>query len=181
MSSNEFATRSCRELVHIVSPLVRTALQKKVRYHAHLVQTADLLAFLELSQLGLVAMTGAVQSLQCLHTNNLSHETWGDPIKRYRNQLETYDQFFALSGAAMQDASHWREVAKRGTGHRAYWSACSHYLRGHRAVARELFKMALELDPATAVVPPVAQLMRYHHLFDRISGVLLGFIRPAKA
>src|SRR5262245_21218261 len=85
---------------------------------------------LRLASFGEVAETGAAQMVQRLHDANLSQGTWKDPIRRFREEEELYESFFAHEGRAVPGAGAMRRRARRNVGKRVYWSAVAHLSRG---------------------------------------------------
>lgn len=141
--------------------LVRTADLKRVgHFRTDVAFNEDLELYLRLSLNRRVAVTNAVHGIRRVHGANISAIFWRDFKRDLVETRQTFDSFFTRDAAAEPGVGGLRRRVYGNLGKRAYWSAISHIVRGQRAAGLELFKLAFELSPRLAVLPPLDYLMR---------------------
>lgn len=141
--------------------LVRTQDLKRVgHFRTDVAFNEDLELYLRLSLHRRVAITNAVHGIRRVHGANMSAIFWRDFKSDVVETRMTFESFFTRDAAAMPGIAGLRSQVYSNLGKRAYWSAMSHFVRGHRTAGFELLKLAFELSPRLAVLPPVDYLMR---------------------
>lgn len=168
-----FIKHNCSNLVLTVSPVVRTSVQKKVgHYRPELQFTDDLEMMMRLARFGRVAETPAIMTMQRVHQANISHATWGDPVRGLRDEEAMFNTFFAHEGSTMPEARRLHRTARRTVGKKAYRLALVHLVRGPRKTAFDLIKYTYSVCPKYLIVPPVGYLFNYvfrrGHPYERI-------------
>ena len=163
-SGREFLVDRCRapELyLAFGMVLVRTSAQKAAGYYRPaLPHTDDFEMLLRLACRGSVAFTPAVLGFKRIHGENRSQEAltarWLT-IARLHAALEC---FFEHEGKSLHDWPRLRSLAQRRLCERAYWCGVKALVRG-RKDAFSFFKLAFQLDPRVALIPPLGYLARF--------------------
>ena len=163
-SGREFLLDRCRapELyLAFGMVLVRTSAQKAAgHYRPALPHTDDFEMLLRLACRGSVAFTPAVLGFKRIHGENRNQEAltarWLT-IARLHAALEC---FFEHEGKSLHDWPRLRSLAQRRLCERAYWCGVKALVRG-RKDAFSFFKLAFQLDPRVALIPPLGYLARF--------------------
>ena len=163
-SGREFLVDRCRapELyLAFGMVLVRTSAQKAAGYYRPaLPHTDDFEMLLRLACRGSVAFTPAVLGFKRIHGENRNQEAltarWLT-IARLHAALEC---FFEHEGKSLHDWPRLRSLAQRRLCERAYWCGVKALVRG-RKDAFSFFKLAFQLDPRVALIPPLGYLARF--------------------
>jgi glycosyltransferase involved in cell wall biosynthesis len=163
----------CDGMDATMSPLVRTRIHKKVGHYRPELQFADdMEVLLRLAYFGGVAETGDIQAVQRLHETNVSQTTWKDPVRRMLEQVAVADSFFRNEGRDLPEAKSLHAAARRGTGAGAYWAGVAQFLRGDYRTAFNLLKLAVQLNPRAAIIPPLNHLARFNQPLTRFTRIL---------
>jgi glycosyltransferase involved in cell wall biosynthesis len=164
----------CRAMNATMSPLVRTRIHKKVGHYRPELQFADdMEVLLRLAYFGSVAETDDIQAVQRLHEMNVSQTTWKNPVRRMLEQIAVVDSFFRNEGRDMPEAKSLQAAARRRTGAGAYWAGVAQLLRGDYRSGFDLFKLAVNLSPRVAIIPPLNYLARIERPFERFRQIIL--------
>jgi glycosyltransferase involved in cell wall biosynthesis len=162
-SGSDFITRCCRNPERYIAAgmvLVRTAAQKATGYYRpELPHTDDFEVLLRLALQGPVAFTRAVQGIKRMHGANQTDDILRDRPRDLAERLSAIDCFFDHEGQALVDANRLRRLGRRSISERAYWCGVKDLVRGRRS-AGGLLRLAVELDPSVAVIPPLNYLLR---------------------
>lgn len=92
---------------------------------------------------------------------------------------DAFDSFFRREGRRLAGAEALHRRAVASIGERAYWSALSHIFRGKVATGVALMKLAIQLRPLNAAVPPINYLLRMDRPFQRVRDVVFEMARSA--
>jgi glycosyltransferase involved in cell wall biosynthesis len=179
LEGGDYIKRCCEGIVQVVSPLVRTSVHKRVHYRKEAYYLSDLEAFMRLASFGQVAETNTIQALQGLHDSNISTAIWKDPMCNFNGSKDMLESFFNTEGHDMPNASTLRRLGLRNLGKRAYWSAASHFMRGHFKISYDLFKFSIRLRPTSLLLPPIDYLKKYDDFEYRAKNAL-SFLRLPK-
>ena len=178
-----FIERFCRTAVNHISgctAIVRTACQKKAgHYREGLPHTDDFEMWMRLATLGPVAETQAVQGISLIHGANMSAYYHARQTRDLLATKDAFDSFFRREGDSLAGAGALHSQAIASIGERAYWSAISHLLRGHGATGLALMKLALQLRPRNAALPPVGYLLRNDRALRRMREVFSEMLGSA--
>jgi len=163
-SGREFLVDRCRApqlYLAFGMVLVRTSAQKAAGYYRPaLPHTDDFEMLLRLACRGSVAFTPAVLGFKRIHGENRNQEAltarWLT-IDRLHAALEC---FFEHEGKSLHDWPRLRSLAQRRLCERAYWCGVKALVRG-RKDAFSFFKLAFQLDPRVALIPPLGYLARF--------------------
>jgi len=162
-SGSDFITRCCRNPERYIAAgmvLVRTSAQKAAGYYRpELPHTDDFEMLLRLACRGPVAFTRAVQGIKRMHGANLTDAILVDRPRDLVERLAAIESFFLREGHALADANRLRRLGRRSISERAYWCGVKDLVRGRRG-ASGLLRLAVELDPSVAVIPPLNYLLR---------------------
>jgi GT2 family glycosyltransferase len=174
VAGGDYIKRCCREGMNAtMSPLVRTRIHKKVgHYRPELEFSDDMEVLLRLAYFGSVAESGDIQAIQRLHESNVSQTTWKDPVRRVLERVAVVDSFFCNEGRDMPEAKSLQAAARRETGAGAYWSGVAQFLRGDYQTGFNLLKLAVHLNPRTAIIPPLKHLARIDQPLTRFTRIL---------
>ena len=71
-----------------------------------------------------------------------------------------WNSFFEHEGKSLHDWPRLRWLAQRRLSERAYWCGVKALVRG-RKDAFSFFKLAFQLDPRVALIPPLGYLARF--------------------
>lgn len=156
--------------------LVRTRAQKRAGHYAPaLAHTDDVEMWMRFALLGAVARTESVQVLARIHEGNQSAVV--SSVHHWNVEMErAFDLFFNGAGASLPDRKRLHRCARHSLASRAYWCAVSHFMRREPGVA-DLFRFALRVRPALAVLPPLGGLMTRDDALARIRATLKSALK----
>jgi glycosyltransferase involved in cell wall biosynthesis len=167
----EFIGRLCRTPVNNIGAntvIRRTSAQKQAGYYrASLPYTDDLEMWLRLATLGDVASIRVPQAVRRYHESRMSNQYQGVQVRDFREREAAFESFFANEGRAVAGSERLLAEARRGLGEHAYWSALSHFSRGHRGLAAELLRLSHHWRPHGSLLPPLQWLMRMDRPVER--------------
>lgn len=167
-SGRDFIAEFCQRIIYMMSPLVRTSIQKKVgHYRPELEQTSDLEVLLRLASLGDVVETPTIQGIQRIHGANLSTRSWRDPVLSMTGTLGIFDSFFTTDGNDLPNAAVLYRSARKSVAVQAYWRGIACLKRLQPGAAIGLFKLAFGLAPSLVVAPPFGYLVRRLRVAER--------------
>lgn len=150
--------------------IVRTEVQKQVgHYRRALPHTDDFEMWMRFCQHGSIAETSATQGIIRAHEDSQSDFVRQQHRWDILHCEDAFDSFFAIEGARLPNAGRLHRLAKRNLGARAYWSAVAHLTRGDLEEAFAIYKVAIELRPSCALIPPVAYLLRRQDRLKRFA------------
>lgn len=152
--------------------LVRTSVQKEVgHYRPALPFMDDLEMALRLAAKGLVGILGGPMVVQRMHTSNLSRSFWDDRMRDLTEKVAVFNSFFSHEGRNVLGADRMHRLAKRRLAETAFWSAVSHVLRRRPRDGMDIFKLGLNLNPLSMLLP-VGHLYRIEGALKRASTVI---------
>jgi len=162
-SGSDFITRCCRNPERYIAAgmvLVRTSAQKAAGYYRpELPHTDDFEMLLRLALQGPVGFTRTVQGIKRMHGSNQTEDILRDRPRDLAERLSAIDCFFTREGQTLADAGRLRRLGRRSISERAYGCGVKALVRGRRS-AGGLLRLAVELDPSVAVIPPLNYLLR---------------------
>ncbi|KNY13570.1 glycosyl transferase [Shinella sp. SUS2] len=180
MSGRAFIERFCDLGVFQIpgpSILVRTSVQQRTgHYRTSLPHSDDYEVWLRLAMHGSVAALDCVQAGIRTHAANRSTDLWTHQSLHVLHTAAAAESFFHHEGRWLDGAEALRKRARRGIAQRAYWSAVSHALQGN-AEALRLLRIAFQLSPFTALVPPLGYLLRRRDMMPRVRSLLARALR----
>jgi glycosyltransferase involved in cell wall biosynthesis len=142
--------------------LVRTSVQKAAGYYRPaLPHSDDFEMLLRLACLGSVAFTPAVLGIKRIHGENRSGEALAARWLTIARLHAAMESFFGNEGKQLRDWPRLRLLAQRSLCERAYWCGVKALVRGRRD-AFSFFKLAFQLDPRVALIPPLGYLVRFN-------------------
>ena len=158
-----FIFERCRYPERLVSYgmiLTRTRDQKVAgHYRSELPHSDDFEMLLRMACLGQVASTDAVLGIRRMHQHNRSQELLAERTAYLTHRMDAFQSFFQHEGRLLPENAQLLRTARSSLSSVAYWRGIKDLVRG-RATAFDLLKLAFQLDPKTAVVPPVGYLFR---------------------
>jgi glycosyltransferase involved in cell wall biosynthesis len=176
----EFIRRLCERPINSIGAntvVRRTWAQKQAGYYrACLPYTDDLDMWLRLAMLGGVANIRTVQAVRRYHPERMSVHYQDVQVRDFREREAAFECFFGDQGGALADADELLASARRGLGEHAYWSAVSHFARGHRQTAAELFRLSAGWRRYSAL-PPFGWLAKMDQPFERTAQVIRDTVR----
>lgn len=176
MTGKALLERFCRSAVcHIAgcATLVRTSVQKQAgHYRPSLPHTDDYELWMRFACLADAAEIDAVQGVMRMHETNQSAHVRKEHTFDLINCRDAFESFFAHEGRQLEDGARLHRLARKSLAERAWWSAVSHLVRGHRQTARDLFGFARELRPITAYLPPLDYLLRRQDVLTRLAWIV---------
>jgi glycosyltransferase involved in cell wall biosynthesis len=142
--------------------LVRTSAQKAAGYYRPaLPHSDDFEMLLRLACLGSVAFTPAVLGIKRIHGENRSGEALVARWLTIARLHAAMESFFKNEGKQLRDWPRLRLLARRSLCERAYWCGVKALVRGRRDTF-SFFKLAFQLDPRVALMPPLGYLVRFN-------------------
>lgn len=175
-SGHRFIERCCRTYAQDLAAyaiLARTRVQKEVgHYRASLTHLDDVELALRLACEGAVVEIESPLVIKRLHADNLSEGMWQDRKFDLQERERAFESFFAREGASLPGSARLHALSKRRIGEAAYWSAASHFVRGHAGQGRALLHYAFALNPLSMLIPPIGHLYRTKGAFRRVSSVV---------
>ncbi|OHV81844.1 glycosyltransferase [Ensifer sp. LCM 4579] len=170
----EFIQRLCRKPVNNIGAntvIRRTSAQKQAGYYrASLPYTDDLEMWLRLATLGDVASIKIPQAIRRYHASRMSVDY--QQLRDFTEREAAFESFFAHEGRAIPDAELLMAKARRGLGEHAYWSAISHFCRGHGRAGAELLRLSHRWRPNAALLPPFQWLLKMDRPLERAAEVV---------
>ena len=141
--------------------LVRTSAQKAAGYYRPaLPHSDDFEMLLRLACLGSVAFTPAVLGIKRMHGDNQNQEALATRWLTIVYLDAAMNSFFEHEGKGLHDWPRLRWLARRRLSERAYWCGVKELVR-RRKDAFSFFKLAFQLDPRVALIPPLGYLARF--------------------
>jgi glycosyltransferase involved in cell wall biosynthesis len=172
----QFIKRICQHPMNPVGTstvVFRTATHMQVGYYNEkLPHTDDLEMWLRLACHGDVAETDAVQAARRIHEDQLTRLFEEVYVLDVDERIDAFDAFFAGAGRDLANSASLHRCAVRSVASKAYWSALSHVVRGHRKPGFALMKFAVRHCPSLAIVPPLDWLSRVEKPWQRVAEVL---------
>ncbi|GAB4361938.1 MAG: glycosyltransferase family A protein [Oricola sp.] len=175
-TGDSFIERCCRTLgsgIGFGSVVVRTSVQKRAgHYDASLPYTDDLDMLMRLALHGAVLECDLPIGIRREHEVNMTKTFIRKRITDLEERRITFDRFFTGRSGEIPDARRKHTLVRRRLAETAYLSAASHFFRGHRLEAVELYKFGLGLKASSMLLPPLGYLVRKPGAFRRAGEVL---------
>jgi glycosyltransferase involved in cell wall biosynthesis len=177
-TGREFIERLCRTPVNNIGAntvVRRTAIQKAAGYYRpSLPYTDDLEMWLRLATLGDAASIRSVQAIRRYHQTRGSVYYQSVQFRDFVEREAAFTSFFVREGRQLADAGKLLEVARRGLGEHAYWSAASHLARGHIRTGVRLLGFSHRRRPNAFLMPAIGWLRRMDRPLGRIGEIVSG-------
>jgi GT2 family glycosyltransferase len=168
-SGGDFIWQRCRNPERYIAAgmvLVRTSMQKAAgHYRTALPHTDDFEMLLRLACLGPVAFTPAAQGIKRMHGANRTEDFLVDWTRDLVERLAALESFFAHEGQTLANADRLLRLSRRSVCERAYWCGVKDLLRGRKRSAAGFLKLAVQLDPSVALIPPLNYLLRLRSIY----------------
>lgn len=140
--------------------LTRTSAHKKAgHYRRELPHTDDLEMLLRLATFGRVADCQRIFGIKRIHAHNRTHVFLAERTQDLIERHAALESFFSREGQSMPDWKLMRAKGRRGISERAYWCGIKDLAHG-RWSGIDLLKLAIQLSPRTAIIPPFGYLSR---------------------
>lgn len=161
----DFITERCRQPDRYLAfgmVLVRTSAQKAAgHYRPALPHSDDFEMLLRLACHGNVAFTTAVQGIKRIHDANRHNEVLSDRSRIIADLHAAIESFFEHEGRELVSAKRLYQLARQRLSERAYWCGVKAILTGRKDAAK-YFKLAVRLEPRSALIPPMGYLTRFN-------------------
>jgi GT2 family glycosyltransferase len=179
-SGREFIGKLCRTPVNSIganTTIRRTSAQKQIGYYrASLRYTDDLEMWLRLATVGDVANIRKVQAIRRYHGSRMSVHYQEVQVRDFLEREAAFESFFTNEGKPVAGAAQLLAQARRGLGEHAYWSALSHFCRGHRNTGLQLLRLSHQRRPRACLLPPLRWLTRMDRPRERIGEILSDMV-----
>jgi len=162
--------------------LVRTtALKQAGHIRQDIFDVGDIHMMLRMASLGDVATTRSTFGYRRDHDANDGIAFRDNFALSLVRAHAAFENFFAHEGRLLPNRERLSKLEKRSIGARAWWAAVSHLLRGQPGASSELFRLAFDLSPRTAVLPPIDYLLQMERPFARATEVITEALGRARA
>lgn len=180
-TGKEFIRQLCEKPVNSIganTAVRRTSAQKQAGYYrASLPYTDDLDMWLRLAMLGGAASIRAVQAIRRHHPDCMSAHYQNVAVRDFCEREAAFECFFSDQGLALADGEALLAQARHHLGEHAYWSAVSHFVRGHRQTASELFRLSASWRRRGTLLPPLRWLRKMDRPFERMAEIVTQALR----